>query len=274
MHRKGSLISITAALTAGLIAGYLLFPSTHSTPGSKPPKKHEKDHLATGEKPEFSVKLGMSDLGTEKGWVLMASEELARRDPPAAVRDCRSMHKWALAQGAVPTVSALHTLTLSANFATNIRITSIEMRKDHLPRSPDVSRAPVIRLSCLPRPGSKMFWHDPGDFSTVDTDGYSSHPSVINGHKVSQLKEAQQNVLVDLTGSTGPFRYSLTIGLETSIRHKKVIVSDDDGPLLGTEDGAAIGYWPAEYIWTMSPRNLLQCQEQRDVRPGQKPKCS
>ncbi|MEO3974987.1 hypothetical protein [Streptomyces sp. CAU 1734] len=273
MQRKGMWISITAALTAGLVAGHLLFPSAEGESGAKPPGKRQKGHLATGEKPKLSVKVGLSDLGTEKGWILMTSEELARRNLPATIRDCRSMYKWALGQGAVPVMRTLHTLTLSANFATSIRITSIEMKKNPLPGSADASRAPIARLACLPRPGAEIPWHDPQDFSTVDSDGYISHPNAINGHKVSRLEEAQQNVLVDLTGSPGPFRYNLTIGLETSIRHEVVVVSGEDGPLLGTEDGAGIGYWPAEHTWTMSPRSVLRCQEQRDVRPGQKPKC-
>ncbi|MCM2386807.1 hypothetical protein [Streptomyces albipurpureus] len=76
-------------------------------------------------------------------------------------------------------------------------------------------------------------------------------------------------------GMPDVFTYSLTIGLDTSIGYRQVVVDGGDRPLLGAEDGAGMGYWPAMYTWTMTPkRTLRQCQEERDVRPGQEPRCS
>ncbi|MGW6455712.1 hypothetical protein ACWF94_07240, partial [Streptomyces sp. NPDC055078] len=228
-----------------------------------------------GERPRVSVGIRLGETGKDESWTLMASEEIARRDPPAEVKDCREMRRWALAQGAVPTWRVLHTLDISANFSTDVRITSMALERDDSYEPGDPALAPVARLSCLPRRGSRISWRDPEAVSVVDGEEYLSNPNAPREYKVSRLKGAREIILVDLTGSPGPFTYRLRIGLETSVGLHEVVASGDAAPLVGAEDGAGMGYWPAQYTWTMAPsRTLKQCPEVRDVRPGRVAECS
>lgn len=272
MRRKEISVSISVALAAGLFAGYLLFPPADGKSDSRPPKAREDTRFDTGEKPSVFVEARVSDMDAGNGWALMASEEIARRKPPEAVKDCRALHKWALAQGAFPVGNAVHTLSLSANFATDVRITSMKMKR-HLLSDLEKSRLPVARLSCLPEAGSVVHMRDPGDLPTADemNDSQSGSNEM---HRVSRLKKAEQHILVNMMGTTGPFTYSLTLGLDTSIGYQKVVVDGGDRPLLGTEDGGGMGYWPAQYTWTMTPeRTFTQCPEVKNVVPGQEQKC-
>jgi hypothetical protein len=273
MERRGGISLLLVVLAAGLLTGHFLFPADGGGPDAPPSKQSEKPHAAGGEKPRVSVGIRVGETGKDESWILMASAEIARRDPPAEVTDCREMRRWALAQGAVPTWRALHTLDISANFSTDVIITSMALERDAYEKG-DPARAPVARLSCLPRPGARISWPDPEAVSVVDGEEYRRSPDAPREHKVSRLKGASENIMVNLTGSPGQFTYRLRIGLETSLGSREVVASGEAGPLVGAEDGAAMGYWPAQYTWTMAPkRTLKQCPEVRDVRPGRVAEC-
>ncbi|MFJ4771085.1 hypothetical protein ACIP88_18575 [Streptomyces uncialis] len=274
MERRRGIYLFLVALAAGLLTGHFLFPADEGGPDALPPKQSEKPRAAGGEKPRVSVGIRLGETGEDESWILMASAEIARRDPPAEVTDCREMRRWALAEGAVPTWRALHTLDISVNFSTDVIITSMALERDSYEQG-DPALAPVARLSCLPRPGARISWRDPEAVPVVDGEEYLWSPDASLEYKVSRLKGASQNILVDLTGSPGQFTYRLRIGLETSLGSREVVASGEAGPLIGAEDGAGMGYWPAQYTWTMAPkRTLKHCPEVRDVRPGRAAECS
>ncbi|WP_157619936.1 hypothetical protein [Saccharothrix sp. NRRL B-16348] len=251
---------LAVCVAAGLVASLLLF--RRSGPDAPP---------ATSETPaagaNVRVGVGISDHEAERGWFLMASEEVARRTPPEDVADCRALHAWALREGALPVGDAAHTVTFSANHRTTIESTYMRVVPDPTPY-PD-EQAPVVRLLCLPRPGATPPFPEPGD-ARFRVNGDSRPFTFQERHQVAPDADAEFDVVIDLTGSTGPFAYRVEIGVAEGGEFRMVPVNDGDDVFFATEDGGGMGYWPATTTWTMSPtRTRTHCPAVTDPNPDQ-----
>ncbi|MFE9747859.1 hypothetical protein ACFYOT_23385 [Saccharothrix saharensis] len=247
---------------AVLVAGLLVF--RWSGPDAPPDVPAE---------PVVRVRVGIGDRDTERGWLLMASEQVARRTPPEDVVDCRALHAWALREGALPVGVAAHTIRISADRDTAIESTSVRVVPDptHYPAD---GGAPVVRLRCLPRVGAAPAFPDPADvdFRVDDT---PRRVTFDQRRRVAPGADAAFDVLVDLTGTTGPFAYRVEVGVDAGGGIRMVPVNDGHDVFFATEDGGGMGYWPATTTWTMSPaRTRTHCPAVSDPGPDRSVDCA
>ncbi|MFJ6676094.1 hypothetical protein ACIQMJ_33760 [Actinosynnema sp. NPDC091369] len=246
---------VAACCAAGLVAGLLVWRrSVPEVPAE----------------PVVRVRVEVGDRDTDRGWLLMASEVLARRTPPEDVADCRALHAWALREGALPVGVAAHTITLSTDRVTAIESTYVRVVPDPTPYPADAG-APVVRLRCLPHAGAVPAFPNPAD---VDFRVHDDPRPVTFGERrqVGPDADAAFDVLVDLTGTTGPFAYRVEVGVTEGGGFRMVPVDDD--VLFATEDGGGMGYWPATTTWTMSPaRTRVHCPAVADPGPDRPVDC-
>ncbi|WP_141983605.1 hypothetical protein [Saccharothrix saharensis] len=258
-RRTSAVIAVCGA--AVLLAGLLVV--RRSGPGTAPDVPAE---------PVVRVRVGIGDRDAERGWLLMASEQVARRTPPGDVVDCRALHAWALREGALPVGVAAHTITFSADRDTAIESTYVRIVPDPTPYPAD-GGAPVVRLRCLPRAGAAPAFPDPADVDFRVVDG--SRPVTFGERRqVAPGADAAFDVLVDLTGTTGPFAYRVEVGVGEGGGFHILPVNDGDDVFFATEDGGGMGYWPATTTWTMGPtRARTHCPAVSDPDPGRSVDC-
>ncbi|WP_106614170.1 hypothetical protein [Saccharothrix carnea] len=253
---------IVVCCAAALVAGLLLL--RRSDPDSPPPSE------ATAEP---QVHVTVSDRDTGQGWFLMVSEEIAHRTPPDDVADCRALHAWALREGALPVGDTAHTITFSAGRHTTIESTYVRVVPDPTPY-PAAGGAPVVRLRCLPEAGATPPFPDPEDVD-FRVNGDARPVTFDERHHVGPGSDAAFDVVVDLTGTTGPFAYRVEVGIAEGGGFRMVPVNGGDDVFFATEDGGGMGYWPATTTWTMNPtRTSTHCPAASDPGPDQQVGCA
>ncbi|MGW4116439.1 hypothetical protein ACWEFJ_36665 [Actinosynnema sp. NPDC004786] len=260
---KGRTTAVVAVCAAAVLAaGVIVW-----RPRSEPPPPD------TPAEPTVRVNVTVSDHDTDRGWFLMAPQEVADRTPPADVVDCRGLHAWALREGALPVGDAAHTITLSADRRTTIESTYVRIVPDPTPYpGDDRAAAPVVRLRCLPEPAATppLTRPDRVDFAV---NGDAAPRTFPERHEVGPGEDARFDVVVDLTGTTGPFAYRVEVGVVEGGGFRMVPVNDGDDVFFATEDGGGMGYRPATTTWTMHPvRTRTACPPMTD--PGPEVTCS
>jgi hypothetical protein len=203
----------------------------------------------------------------------MASEEVARRTPPGDVVDCRGLHAWALGEGALPVGEAAYTITFSANHRTTIESTYVRIVPDPTPYPADRG-APVVRLLCVPVAGATPDFPDPAEVD-FQVNGDPRPVTFDQRRPVAPDADAAFDVVVDLTGTAGPFAYRVEIGIAEGGEFRMVPVNGGDDVFFATEDGGGMGYWPATTTWTMSPtRTRTHCPAASNPMPDQRVECA
>ncbi len=258
--------AIAACLAAGLVASLLVLWRSRSEAPTPPDVPAE---------PAVRVGVRVSDRDVDEGWFLMASEEVARRAPPDDVRDCRSLHTWALREGALPVGHTAHTITFSSDRRTAVDSTYVRIVPDPTPY-PAGGGAPVVRLLCLPGAGAAQPFPDPAEVD-FRVNGDPRPLTFEERHQVEPGADAAFDVVVDLTGTTGPFAYRVEVGVAEGGTFRLVPVNGGDDVFFATEDGGGMGYWPATTTWTMSPtrtRTRTDCPAVSDPSPDERPDCT
>ncbi|MCE6998139.1 hypothetical protein LZG04_25565 [Saccharothrix sp. S26] len=257
-------VVLAACFAAALVASLLLWRRS----GSQPPPPPD-----VAAEPTVEVGVRVGDRDADRGWFLMASEEVAQRTPPDDVVDCRALHAWALREGALPVGQAAHTITFSANHRTAIESTYVRIAPDPTPYPADRG-APVVRLLCLPRAGAAPAFPDPADVD-FRVNGDPRPVTFDQRHEVAPGADASFDVVVDLTGTTGPFAYRVEVGIAEGGEFRMVGVNGGDGVFFATEDGGGMGYWPATTTWTMGPaRTRTHCPAVSNPMPDQRVECA
>ncbi|NUT49530.1 MAG: hypothetical protein HOV94_19815 [Saccharothrix sp.] len=268
MKRRATAV-IAACAAAALVTGLLVWwrsgpdapPASDTTPGTGP-----------GREAGVAVGVRVGDRQADRGWLLMASEEVAGRTPPEDIVDCRRLHAWALREGALPVGVVAHTITLSADRPTAVESTYVRVRPDPTPY-PTGRQAPVVRLRCLPHEGAAPPLPDPHEVR-FRVNGDAVPVTFEERHEVAPGADAAFDVLVDLTGTTGPFAYRFEVGVVEGGSFRMVEVDGGGGPFFATEDAGAMGYWPATTTWTMHPaRTRVQCPAMSDPSPQTEGAC-
>ncbi|ROP35635.1 hypothetical protein [Saccharothrix texasensis] len=256
---------LAVCVAAGLVASLLVFRRSSSEP---PPPVPDAPTAGAG----VRVGVAISDHGTEQGWFLMASQDVARRTPPDDVADCRALHAWALREGALPVGDTAHTVTFSADHRTTIESTYVRVVPDPTPYPAE--QPPAVRLRCLPRPGATPPFPEPGE-ARFRVNGGSRPLTFEERRQVEPGVDARFDVVVDLTGTTGPFAYRVEIGIAEGGGFRMVPVNGGDDVLFATEDGGGMGYWPATTTWTMGPtRTRTDCPAATDPAPDGQAECA
>ncbi|MFD0204855.1 MULTISPECIES: hypothetical protein [Saccharothrix] len=255
--------AIVVCCAAALVASLLLL--RRSGPDAPPPSE------ATAE-PQVDVGVTVSGRDAGEGWFLMASEEVAHRTPPDDVADCRALHAWALGEGALPVGDTTHTITFSANRRATIESTYVRVVPDPTPY-PAAGGAPVVRLRCLPEADATPPFPGPEDVD-FRVNGDARPRTFGEQHHVGPGSDAGFDVVVDLTGTTGPFAYRVEVGIAEGGAFRMLPVNGGDDVFFATEDGGGMGYWPATTTWTMSPtRTSTRCPAVSDPGPDQQVGC-
>ncbi|MER5265994.1 hypothetical protein ABTZ99_28300 [Actinosynnema sp. NPDC002837] len=256
---------LAVCVAAGLVASLVLLrrsgPDAPSSSSDTPTTRAD-----------VRVGVRISDREAEQGWFLMASQDVARRTPPEDVSDCRALHAWALREGALPVGDAAHTVTFSADRRTTIESTYMRVVPDPTPYPGE--HAPVVRLVCLPRPGATPPFPEPAEARFRVNSG-SGPVTFEERHQVEPGADAGFDVVLDLTGTTGPFAYRVEVGVAEGGDFRMVPVNGGDDVFFATEDGGGMGYRPATTTWTMSPtRTRTDCPAVTDPGPNQEPACT
>lgn len=270
---------LVGCLVAGLVAGLAVWREPR-VPQDPPTPLKTSWSAVPAQEPEIGVGVRVGGRSAEDGWVLMASEALARATPPDDVVDCRGLQEWALREGALPAGAATHTITVSANYHTTVESVFVEVSPDPAPYPRTLADRPRVRLACLPRPGAQVPLPDPDRPEFVVNREPSTFESAYRSvtlseqHAVTPGSPADVEVVVDLRGATGPFAYRFGIGLTEGSEFRMVPVNGG-APMFATEDGGGMGYWPATALWTMSPtRTHTYCEAVSNPAPDQEPTCS
>ncbi|MEU4804944.1 hypothetical protein [Actinosynnema sp. NPDC023587] len=241
-------------------------------PGPVPPTSQS---TVPAQEPRLDARVVPGALDDDAAWVLMASEDLAHAEPPDDVTDCGALRDWALREGALPAGDAPHTIEVEANYRTTLEAVHVRVAPDPTPYS---GKAPIVRLMCLPRPDSAPAAPGP-DAVRFKVNGEPSpfdpvykQASLPGRHEVRPRSPAELEVVIDLSGSPGPFAYRVEVDVVEQNEFRKIPVGE---PLFATEDGGGMGYWPATATWTMSPdRTHTYCEPVRDPAPDAKPTCT
>lgn len=255
-------------------AGFLVSRAVRweTEPATTPPTPWS---TVPAQEPRIDARVAPGALDDGAGWVLMAAEDLARAEPPDDVVDCGGLRDWALREGAVPAGNAPHSIEVTANYRTTVQTVHVRVLPDPTPYS---GKPPTVRLACLPRPDAVLPFPEP-DAARVKVNGEPSlldpvqkQTTLYRPHEVRPRSPAELEVVVDLTGSTGPFAYRVEIDVVEQNEFRGRAAS---GPLFATEDGGGMGYWPATATWTMSPsRTHVYCEPVTNPTPGTEPTCT
>ncbi|WP_170185336.1 hypothetical protein [Saccharothrix texasensis] len=226
--------------------------------------------------PRIDVGIAPGALDADAGWVLMASEDLARATPPDDVVDCRGLREWALREGALPVGDAPHTIGITANYRTTVESVQVHVVSDPAPYT---GGTPSVRLVCLPRPDADLPFPE-SDAARIKAGGGTGLPfsrvpervALPGPHEVTPRSPAEVEVVVDLTGTPGPFAYRIGIDVVEQNELRRFPMTE---PMFATEDGGGMGYWPATATWTMSPdRTRTYCEPVTNPAPDAKPTCA
>lgn len=259
-----TIAAIAVCFAAALVASLLVLRRSDAPPPT---------HVTPTAEPDVRVGVEVSGRDAAKGWFLMASEEVARRTPPEDVVDCRGLHAWALREGALPVGAAAHTITFSADHRTAVESTYVRVVADPTPY-PAGGGAPVVRLLCLPEAGATPVFPAPGDVD-FRVNGDSRPVTFDQRHEVAPGHDAGFDVVIDLTGTTGPFAYRVEVGIAEGGEFRMAPVNGGDGVLFATEDGGGMGYWPATTTWTMKPtRTRTHCPAVSNPSPDRQVQCT
>ncbi|MFE2750537.1 hypothetical protein ACFXGA_00890 [Actinosynnema sp. NPDC059335] len=270
---------LVGTFVVGLVAGLVVWweprepqnpPTTPETSWSEVPARE----------PEIEASVRVGGRADDDGWMLMASEQLARATPPDDVADCRGLREWALEEGALPAGYATHTITLSANYHTTIEYVQVEVSPDTTPYPKTAADGPRVRLICLPRPGAQIPFPD-AEAPRAAVNGGSSifdqrfRTAVLTErHRLTPQSSADLEVVVDFSGSAGPSAYRVEVRVGED-GESRVVPVNGDAPMFATEDGSGMGYWPPTALWTMSPtRTHTYCDAVSNPAPDQEPPCS
>lgn len=221
--------------------------------------------------------LGLAD-STDLPFGLEAPVELARRDPPAEVRNCRQYLAWAQHEGAVPIGPyPVHALTLTAGRSVGVEVRAVAVVQARTrPEQPSTRSVEVTCGSGVPTPSTTSVAEQdlpqvgvsaPGFNLPVEDEEYVYYLNHRDfggtEHGLAAGQTIELNFVVGTPNGSGRFEYDIQVRLIIDGKPEVRTITNGSRRFSCCGRVTYTGFHTATYVWTMSPQRTLKiCPQQ------------